>query len=827
MTWYAGIDLGTTNSAIASFDGETLRLHKSPEQNDVTPSVIFFDRRGNRFVGQRAYDSAAHSPRNAALRFKRLMGSSTPIRIEATGGVLSPEQCSAEILRALFAYVSAQTVEAAIAGTVITVPAAFDQVQKEATMAAARIAAIGPVALMQEPVAAVMSVMRARPEDGRFLVFDLGGGTLDVAIAESTAGRVSLLAHGGIAMCGGRDFDRAVLEGVVAPWLHAEFELPESCLEAGGALERLASWAIERAKIELSSRETTSISLAESEMRLTDEKGRELYLDVPLSRDQFDVVVHPRMVTAVQAAQDALKSAGVTGADIERIVFVGGPTQYAPLRAMVAEGLGIPAALDVNPMTAVAEGAALFAESLDWSTQNRSRKSARASVSPTSGNGVSFAYTARTPGLRGRIVAKCAPSMPPGSEFQVDGIDSGWSSGRMPLGNDASAEVPLAKLGENIFKIFLFMSGTVAPYEERIVILRTAATVESIPASYSVGVEVLEKIGGRPTLAFLVKKGDALPKKGRVALKATESLKAGGTGSINVKLWEGDIATPVTDNRFIGAIRVTGSDLDGGAVAAGDDLECDYEVLDSGNIAITVSVPRIGATITPGRNFYSPQEGQVDLSSASRQVSEEGRTVLDRLNRVADKVDDERLGAARAALERVADLRPENANPEECKEAMDAILQAKRTLADARRTHLEVLRQAELDTLQKFVVEVTERFARPTELQSIRGLFESARRVISRETGDFEIYLDEIKGINHMVLWREDWFVVDRFRGLVDSPYLFVDQAEFQELAQAGAVAVEQADMEKLRQIVARLSSRRIGWASDDEMELTTNVVKG
>ncbi len=825
MTWYAGIDLGTTNSAIASFDGETLRLHKSPEQNDVTPSAIFFDRRGNRFVGQRAYDSAAHSPNSAALRFKRLMGSRTPIHIESTDVTLSPEQCSAEILRALFGYLPDQASD--VAGTVITVPAAFDQIQKEATMAAARIAAIGAVALMQEPVAAIMSIMRARPEDGRFVVFDLGGGTLDVAIAESTAGRVSLLAHGGLAMCGGRDFDRALLGRVVAPWLHAEFDLAESCLDISQPLERIAGRAVERAKIELSVRETTNIALAEPEIRLKDRQGRDLYLDVPLSRSQFDEVVRPRLSASIQAVRDTLTAAGLTASDIERIVFIGGPTQYRPLREMVAAELGIPAAMDVNPMTAVAEGAALFAESLDWASDHRARKNTRGATAPAVDVAVAFAYTARTPALQGTVVAKVDADLPVGSEFQLDSLDSGWSTGRIALKPDARVDVPLTKPGENTFKVFLFVSGTVVPYEERVVIVRTAAAVEAIPASQSVGVEVLEKIGGRPALEFLVRKGDALPKKGRVVLKATEALKAGGTGSINIKLWEGDIATPITDNRFIGAIKITGSDLDGGAIAAGDDLSCEYEILDSGNIAIAVSVPRIGATIAAGRNFYSPQDGQVDLTNAAKQVREEGRAVLERLNRVSATVEDERLNTSRRELERAAELGPEESDPEHTKEAMEAVVEAKRVLAEARRNHLEALRNAELDNLREFVAKVTSRFARPSELQAINGLFESAGRVISRQTGDFETYVDEIKAINHLVLWRQDWFVVDQFRNLADSPHLFVDQPEFQALIEAGAEAVEQADMERLRQIVARLGSRRLGWSNEDEMTLTTNIVRG
>ncbi len=357
-------------------------------------------------------------------------------------------------------------------------------------------------------------------------------------------------------------------------------------------------------------------------------------------------------------------------------------------------------------------------------------------------------------------------------------------------------------------------------------IVRTAATVEAIPASHSVGVEVLEKIGGRPTLAFLVSVGDALPKSGRIMLKAAESLKAGAPGSINVKLWEGDIRNPVTDNRFIGAIKVTGSDLDGGTIAAGADLQCDYTVLDSGNIEISVTVPSIGATVNSGRNFYSPQDGQIDLSNASLQVAEEGRGVLERLNRVAEKVNDTRLESVREALGKAAELRPETANPEACKEAMETVLQAKRLLAEARHSHLRELRQLELEVLQQFVGEVTRQYARPAEVVSIDGLFESAKRAITRETGDFESYLDEVKGLNQIILWRQDWFVVDVFRRLAASPHLFTNDAGFDELVVAGTEALKADDLERLRQVVGTLQGRRIDWGGDVEMALVTNVVK-
>lgn len=155
------------------------------------------------------------------------MGSNTLLQMPAVKLSMTPEECSAEILRMLFGYLPDAIRDDENTGTVITVPAAFNQMQKDSTMAAAHEAGIGQVALMQEPVAAVMSVMRTRRTDGVFVVYDLGGGTLDIAVAESISGRVSLLSHGGIAMCGGRDFDRILFEQVVRPWLQDKFKLPD------------------------------------------------------------------------------------------------------------------------------------------------------------------------------------------------------------------------------------------------------------------------------------------------------------------------------------------------------------------------------------------------------------------------------------------------------------------------------------------------------------------------------------------------------------------------------------------------------------------------
>ena len=827
---YVGIDLGTTNSAICSYDGESVRLFKSPDQNDVTPSAIFIDKRGNKYLGKRAYDSAARNPDNAATKFKRMMGTSTPVKLSAVDIVMTPEECSSEILKLCFGYLPEEIRNGGETGTVITVPAAFNQMQKSATLAAAEMAGLGSVALMQEPVSAVMCVMKQRKGDGVFLVFDLGGGTLDIAIAESISGRVSLLAHGGVAMCGGTDFDRAILDNVVKPWIISNFDLPEdfSANPKYKSLLRMCLWASEKAKIELSAKEDSVISLTESDLSVNDESGSEMYVDISFTRELLDRLIARKVDESIQSARETLEKAGLSPHDVERIVFIGGPTQYKPLRDRVAFELGIAPSTDMNPMTAVAEGAAVFAESIDWSSQSRGRKNARGALSTGGSLDLSFNYIARTPDSKAKIVAKLGGNAAAGVEFQIDSLDTGWSSGRMALEDGAAVELALVKPGENTFKVFVFDSkgGPIALGDDKIVISRTAASIDAIPASHSVGVESRDKLGGRLVVDYLVREGDQLPKKGKKIFKTEESLRAGSTGSIKFKLWEGEITDPVNDNRFIGMFEIKGSDFDDGVIAAGAEMVCEYEVLDSGNIMMEVSVPSIGGSFYSGRNFYSRQEGQIDYTKASKLVVEQSENTLQRLEEMASKIDDSRLDQARDKLEQGESIGSSESDPETTKQAMDSVQEAKRLLALTRKEHLKVIRQLELDKAVKFFDNAMREHARPTEANAFDNLAKTTQRSIDNNSGDFESHLDDLRRKNFMILWRQDWFVFDRFKRLAQDTYLFPDASEHAQLVATGTEALKANDIDKLRLVVAHLDSVRIGSAGEDEMIAVANIVR-
>ena len=835
MKNYIGIDLGTTNSAIASYDGENLHLYKSPDQNDVTPSAIFFPGRGNKYLGKRAYDNAAKQPDNAATKFKKMMGTSTPVKLSAVNLVLTPEECSAEILKVCFGYLPEEIRNNPETGTVITVPAAFNQMQKDATMAAAEMAGLGKVALMQEPVAAVMSVMRQRNNDGIFLVYDLGGGTLDIAIAESTAGRVSLHAHGGIAMCGGTDFDRIILDNVIKPWLIDNFDLPDNLTvnEKYKPLLRMATWAAERAKIELSAREETVISLSENEAGSKDELGAEIYLDIPFGRAKLDELIAEKINDSINAARETIEKAKLSHDDIGRIVFVGGPTHYPTIRDRVCFELGIPAGKkpdgspEVNPMTAVAEGAAVYAESIDWSSHSRGRKSSRGSVSAGGNLDISFVYTARTPTPKAKIMVKLGGTAIQGAEFKIDSLDTGWDSGRVALKDAATIDVTLTKMGENTFKVWIFDAngGPVKIENHKIVISRTAATIDGIPATSSIGIEVNEK--GRAELEYLIREGDPLPKKGVLKFKAKTSLRAGSSGEpLLFKIWEGEIKEPVTQNRFIGEFLIKGSDFDEGVISQGAELLCEYEVLDSGQLVLEVSVPSVSGTFRGG-SFYSRQPGTENYADSAKRVLSDADIMRDKVEGILSKVDDEKLGRALEKLDQASSLQHDESDPEATKQADDNVHEARKLLAQVRQEHSKEIRRLDLDICQEYFEQHVREYAKPTEATKFDNLVRTAQRAIEKNSGEFESYVDELRSMNFMIMWRQDWFVLARFEWLSEDAYLFPDKQQHAELVAVGEGAIKADDMDKLRQVVAHLDSQRIGSGSDDDMLSTSNITRG
>lgn len=824
MKHYIGIDLGTTNSVIASCDGQKTQVWKSPEQNDVTPSAIFVDRRGNRYYGRRAYEMAPVNEKNAATLFKRYMGTQTTFTLEAAGMTLTPQECSAEILKVLMSYLPEEMRTDDETAVVITVPAAFNQMKKDATLEAARLAGIANAALMQEPVAAVMSAVRQNPADGIFVIYDLGGGTFDVSIAENAGGKVSLLAQGGREMCGGRDWDRMLFDSVVVPWLRENFRLPDDFVrqERYKLLCRLALFAVEQAKIELSAADAACIRMDEDRLRTEDLDGNEIYLEIDVTRAQLNALIADMVADTIDTMRETLEKSGLSDDDVERIVFVGGPTNYKPLRDRVAMEMGVLGSSDLNPMTAVAEGAAIFAESIDWQSERHNRKASTQEVegSPK----ISFRYESRCVSERARVAFRLENGK--GLTAEITSEDTGWSSGRVNVSDGTIIELPLAQSGENRFRVTVYgMFGRpVSLKEDRIVIMRTLAAISSIPASCSVAVKVLDKLGGTAVPVYLVRENDPLPKSGTVTFKAGQTLKAGSNDALVFTLWEGSIPQPIEDNRYIGTYKIPGTSFDVGVIPTGADIICRYEMSDSGTLHLGVSVPCVGADFGD-HNFYSRQEGQLDLSDVN-QVKRDGLALHQRVKEIADRISDPRIARARAKAMAALSL-AQTADPETVQEAANGLLEGRRLVAQIRRDHLREMRQMELDGRVRYYQENARQYAQDYEREEYETLVRTAQLAIARGSADFEEILQELGRKSFRILWKQDWYVIALFKTITRSADGYTNADRFEELKQTGNEFIRNDWIGKLRGVINELGEIQAKEIDAENMFDEVNVIRG
>lgn len=302
-------------------------------------------------------------------------------------------------------------------------------------------------------------------------------------------------------------------------------------------------------------------------------------------------------------------------------------------------------------------------------------------------------------------------------------------------------------------------------------------------------------------------------------------MPAGAPGSIKFKLWEGSIEDPVSDNRFIGMFEIKGMDFTEGMISKGAELHCEYEVLDSGNIILEVTVPSIGNAFSSGRNFYSRQEGQIDYTKAIERLAEERARIDARIDEIAGKIDDPRLEQARDRLKRSMIEKGFEGDPETAKQAMDDIQEAKKLLALVRKENRKIIRQMELEkSVEHFDLQVRH-LARPAELVACENLINAAKRAIENNRGDFDSYLRELSGKFFVIHWRQDWFVIDRFKWLAASVFMFTNVIEHEKLSQLGRKALQANDIDQLRQVVMRLDSIRVVVSGGDDIIAASNIV--
>ena len=559
-----GIDLGTTNSALVRMERGEGQVVKNDMQGDTTPSAVAFGRRGSAFVGTGAYNQLGRDRvralkqdrdiQNVFVEFKRTMGYDDVYVsfVDPSSARYTSEMLSSEVLKELRRYVMDDDVSAAV----VTIPAAFKVPQQQATLRAAEMAGIRQCHLLQEPVAAAMAYgLTAENRNGKWLVFDFGGGTFDAALVVIEEGQITVKDTEGDNHLGGKDLDDAVVEEILFEEAAADFDA-ETFLAGDSSRERrlrdvLKRWA-EEARIALSFRDSHFVESDLDGIELPD--GDAITLDFRLTREHLRTAIEPYYQRAIDKCRTLLARHGLCGSDLDELILVGGPTHSPIVREMLSAQICQPNTT-VDPMTVVAEGAALYASTIPLEVERDDGRGAFNSRDLQ----LRVDYTATSLSDRAWVTVQCEDAHAHGGgplEVELQRTGTGFNSGRKPMGErGASLQVTLEKGRANVFAIRVTdASGNAIVTNPSEITIIQGTRVGGSPLTGNLGLEVDLQSGDHGVFKTLkgAEKGRPLPVTGiSRGLRTPKQLRPGvPTDELQIRIYEGESNAHGTKVRY-------------------------------------------------------------------------------------------------------------------------------------------------------------------------------------------------------------------------------------------------------------------------------------
>ncbi len=635
-----GIDLGTTNSAIARMDaGDALIIKSDDNQMDTTPSCVSFNKKKTMFVGQNAknaieseassaFRSRRQAPSNGYLEFKRTMGTDHKYESVYMERSFTSEDLSAEVLKKLRGYIRDEEV----GSVVITVPAMFKQNQIDATQRAAELAGFKYCELLQEPIAASIAYgIKASANSGHWLVFDFGGGTFDAALMHVDDGIMKVVDTEGDNHLGGKNIDSAIVDQLFVPELSKQCEIDGILADdlnkklLQDALKRYA----EQAKIALSSKSSWDHFLEDFG---SDDDGEEMQVDLTISLDQYEKVCGPLFQKAIDICKQLLERNKLSGSDLSSIVLVGGPTFSQTLRRMLKEQISSRIDTTVDPMTAVAKGAALFASTKNIPNELQKRDTSKAQL--TLKYPETTVETHENLGIR-IDRNKSTANLPSSFSFEIIRADRGWSSGKVEMDGDTEiVEVVLNDGKANQFDIKLFgPDGSIIPCEPSSITIIHGLKIANPTLPYSIGLEVYNTLDGKQGVyAFKgLEKNKTLPAKGKGSYKTAKDIRPGNRADkFTVQFYEfsyGDEGSRAILNDLFGGATVTGEQLPA-MLPAQSEVELTLSIDASRRASLSIYIPTLDETID--LQFESSTQKSEDVADLMADI-EQAREVAEKL----------------------------------------------------------------------------------------------------------------------------------------------------------------------------------------------------
>jgi molecular chaperone DnaK len=610
-----GIDLGTTNSAIARMENGVPVIKKTDTLKDTLPSCIHFNKKRDILVGDSAFNVMKNDntralktfetgKTNTYIEFKRTMGTTHRYESVNMGRDFTSEELSAEVLKKLKSFIQDET----LSSIVITVPAKFLNPQKEATVQAAKLAGFKHIELLQEPVAAATAYgLTAKDKDSYWLVFDFGGGTFDAALIKSEEGILTVKDTEGNNWLGGKNLDEAIVDKIIIPYLQANYSIDSILSDTGKKeiLRNAVKFFAEEAKIQLSFKDTHNILSNLGDLPFEDENGTEPEIDITVAQKDMETVLSPIFQKAIDITKELLRRNNLKGSDLGALILVGGPTYSPVLRRMLKAQITDRVDASVDPMTVVAKGAALFASTISVSEEvkeaGRDKTKLQRDVKYES------TYVEKEEIFNIKVLKeKTTGQFPERIYADIVRSDGAWSSGQKLIGEKATlVEVLLSEGCSNAFSIHVYdgQSNRLECQPDKFNILQGIGGLDGMSVlPYNIGIvkwfETEEKDLFQPVKGL--EKNKKIPVTGVInGLKTRSTIRPGmAKDIIRIPVYQGDYnaegTNPVLNNRITDVI-ISGESLPA-LLPEGSDVDITIKVDRSEQMQFSAYFPSIDHT---------------------------------------------------------------------------------------------------------------------------------------------------------------------------------------------------------------------------------------
>lgn len=801
-----GIDLGTTNSAIAKFVRGEVEVFKSPtDWKETIASVVGF-KKDKILVGLKAKELLEKRPQDVVGVFKRKMGTSESFKIKAIDKSVTPIELSAFVLKELKTFVpKGETIES----IVVTIPASFDTIQSNATKEAGLQAGFKQVILLQEPIAASLAYANKKKEtelsDGQWLVYDLGGGTFDVALIKVQDGEMKVVDHDGDNFLGGADFDQLIVEKLVIPRLEEKYSfsnLKEDFQSAAGKYNSkyyVLLHNAEQAKIMLSAKTS-----AEIEVLMEDDDGNEIDEEFTITRSEFNEIIREYIDSTIEMIKKILVRNSLKPSDIQFTLMIGGSTYIPYTRQRVEESLQIPINCEIDPTTAVAIGAAYYAGTKPKVISKNVTDHKSASKLQ-----VKMAYQKVSKEKEELFSARITGHIS-GFNYRITRNDSGYDSGLKRLNERINDDLPLVENSYNFFTFTVYdeQNNVVETNADPIGIAQGKYGVAGQPLPHDISLEVDDLDHNATKLQLIFPKNSILPLKKTFTHTLNKTIVKGSDEAIVVNVLEGPHASLPEANQSIGFMNISGKNIIRDIVK-GSDIELSFEISESRDLTISAYLNMADQEF---KQTFNPKERHTPIDWLQEQVLELNGRIDNEIKEATEREDYETadaLNKLKKDMENVSSTANE-LSQDDVTDKRYQIEDRKRKIAQeidnaTKDKRSQVAKSAYFETKENCLKSI-ESDGNDYERKLFTDIVNQEPTFLSSNSPlKIQEKTDELDRILWNIRWRTPGFLVAMFKRLTEDIHRMNDNEQVKSLVEAGKFAIESENWERLGEVVSGL----------------------